>query len=439
MSDYILGLNGGCCDDCSPNNSCTAKPVVSGDSLHFCIGRFLSVTGYWGTNTPTSRTITSLPTGLSYNAGTNIVSGTPVNLGTTNCPATATNACGTGSGTVAVTVHASQSVTSALTATGLIGSAFSYTITVTGTPTTYFATPLPAWLSLDFATGILSGTPTSDVVTSILIGAFDASGFCGASDVLLLSVGCPAPTLQCDSISASLTKCGFNEWPGHVSSPPKKYLVSSLSGVIQYTQYTPACAVCLNDEIDTYSGDCSYSAPSCSFSSLGNVNQNYSSNCITYSATNVGVCSVSDYGVGQQSISYTSTVKTVTGTGSCVTQQITSGTATETLSSEYSTADLITYTVAALPSYPGTWSGTCSSYRNLTTDELTYSIRRFKYRFQLPTLTGFASYVINWFEGSTPMSYTWNGTDTYTPEYTVNEPGSNGTVVVSAATYSCSL
>lgn len=44
------------------------------------------------------------------------------------------------------------------------------------------------------------------------------------------------------------------------------------------------------------------------------------------------------------------------------------------------TDDLISRTVAALPSYPETWSGSCHSYRNLSTDETSYNIVRTKWR-----------------------------------------------------------
>ena len=111
---------------------------------------------------------------------------------------------------------------------------------------------------------------------------------------------------------------------------------------------------------------------------------------------------------------------------------------TLTLSDEYTTAQLIADVVADLPSYPGTYAGTCSSLRDLSSNELTYSIRRFKYKFILPDLTGFSCYKIAWLEGATAKSYFWNGTDTETPEYgPVDEPASNGTVGISSVVATC--
>src|SRR3989442_829877 len=48
-----------------------------------------------------------------------------------------------------------------LTATGRVGVAFSYTITATNSPTSYNATGLPAGLSVNTSTGVISGTPTT--------------------------------------------------------------------------------------------------------------------------------------------------------------------------------------------------------------------------------------------------------------------------------------
>jgi hypothetical protein len=115
------------------------------------------------------------------------------------------------------------------------------------------------------------------------------------------------------------------------------------------------------------------------------------------------------------------------------------------LSSEYTTATLKSNTLAALSSYTSTWTGTAGSYYNLTTNEMTNSIRQAKYRFEftVPETCGAAMcYKIEWTEGSTPMSYTYTGSDPagttlYTGEYEIPIPATNSTVTVTSISSTC--
>ena len=58
-----------------------------------------------GTNTPTSYSSTSLPTGLSLNPTTGLISGAPTATGTSTVTISATNAIGTGSASMTITVQ----------------------------------------------------------------------------------------------------------------------------------------------------------------------------------------------------------------------------------------------------------------------------------------------------------------------------------------------
>jgi hypothetical protein len=64
----------------------------------------------------------------------------------------------------------------------------------------------------------------------------------------------------------------------------------------------------------------------------------------------------------------------------------TGGVTTLTISNEYTTAQLKTITVAALFAYDDDWNDTAGSFANLSTDELSYSIResRYRLRFKIP-------------------------------------------------------
>jgi hypothetical protein len=67
-------------------------------------------------------------------------------------------------------------ITSATTAAGTVGQAFSYQITASGSPTNYNATGLPAGLTVNRSNGSISGTPTGAGSSSVTISAINASG-----------------------------------------------------------------------------------------------------------------------------------------------------------------------------------------------------------------------------------------------------------------------
>lgn len=133
-----------------------------------------------GSNSPTSYSANPLPAGLSIVAGTGVISGTPTTAGMTSVLLGATNATGTGTATLTITVAAAGATpvisNSSLTPAGTVGAPFSYTVTASGTPTSYTAAPLPAGLSINPATGVISGTPTTVGMTSVLVGATSAAG-----------------------------------------------------------------------------------------------------------------------------------------------------------------------------------------------------------------------------------------------------------------------
>jgi beta-galactosidase len=84
-------------------------------------------------------------------------------------------------------------ITSATTASGTVGRAFSYQITATNSPTSYTATALPAGLSVITGTGLISGIPTSAGTSTVTLSASNNSGT--ATAILTLMVGSPAQLL----------------------------------------------------------------------------------------------------------------------------------------------------------------------------------------------------------------------------------------------------
>ena len=68
-------------------------------------------------------------------------------------------------------------IDSPLTATGTVGTPFSYSIAATNPPITSFsASPLPSPLTVNTSSGLISGTPTAASSTTVVIGAANSSG-----------------------------------------------------------------------------------------------------------------------------------------------------------------------------------------------------------------------------------------------------------------------
>lgn len=157
------------------------------------------------TNTPTSYGATGLPAGLSVNTGTGVISGTPSVSGTFSVTVTATNAFGTGSNPLTITLAAQPApvINSSLAASGTQGSAFSYSITASNSPTSYGASGLPSGLSINTGTGAITGTPSVSGTFNVTISATNAGGTGSATLVVTLASGIPVIT---SSLAASGTQ-----------------------------------------------------------------------------------------------------------------------------------------------------------------------------------------------------------------------------------------
>lgn len=129
-------------------------------------------------NTPTGYNATNLPAGLAIDTATGAITGTPTTGGSRNVTITASNAFGSDSQTLAITINSIPTITSALSSSSYTNASFTYQITATATPavTSYGATGLPAGLTVDTATGIISGTPTAVGTSTVEISATNANG-----------------------------------------------------------------------------------------------------------------------------------------------------------------------------------------------------------------------------------------------------------------------
>ena len=131
---------------------------------------------------------TTLPSWLTFNAKTGVLSGTPDNaqVGNHSVVLTATDSGGavdTQSFTITVSnVNDAPTVTSTALTSITEDSAYSYTFAASdvdsGDTITYAATTLPSWLTFNAKTGVLSGTPDNAQVGnhSVVLTATDSGG-----------------------------------------------------------------------------------------------------------------------------------------------------------------------------------------------------------------------------------------------------------------------
>jgi PKD repeat protein len=145
---------------------------------------------------------TGLPPGVTVNMNTGQISGTPTSAGVFGITIAAANNYGTDTRALTLNVApaAPPVITSALAATASANVAFTYTITSTNNPTTFNAVGLPAGLTVNLDTGVISGTPYNVGTFNVTIAA--ANPFGRDSRTLVLSV---APHPQQPAITSSLT------------------------------------------------------------------------------------------------------------------------------------------------------------------------------------------------------------------------------------------
>ena len=162
--------------------------ITSANNTTFTVGSNGSFTvTETGFPTPTLSESGALPSGVTFNTATGVLSGTPAAGTGGTYPITFTASNGVGSNAVqsfTLTVNQAPAITSANNTTFTVGSNGSFTVTATGipTPTLSESGALPSGVTFTTATGVLSGTPAAGTGGTYPI-TFTASNGVGSNAV----------------------------------------------------------------------------------------------------------------------------------------------------------------------------------------------------------------------------------------------------------------
>ncbi len=203
------------------------QPLTSGGTVGVAYNFTITTSGM-----PTSYTASPLPAGLTFDSGTGVISGTPTTAGTTQVLLGATDGSTTGNSTVTITIAAVATapviVNDPLAAGGTVGDAFSFTITASGSPSSFTASPLPAGLSINTMTGVISGTPTTVGTTTVTLGATNGTATANATLTIKVATTGIAPVIINTVLTADGTTGTAFNYNVAATGTPTSYTASPL-------------------------------------------------------------------------------------------------------------------------------------------------------------------------------------------------------------------
>ncbi|HEX3625827.1 MAG TPA: putative Ig domain-containing protein [Verrucomicrobiae bacterium] len=160
------------------------------------------------TNDPVLFSAIALPTGLSVDINSGVISGVPLVSGSFPITLGVANAYGTDTVTLTLNLASgAPSIISALAKNGTQGQPLSYTIRTHNKADSFSAGPLPDGLNLNSSSGVISGVPLVSGTFPVVIGAMNVFG--SDSRILTLNIGNGVPV-----ITSSLNVTGGEEQTG---------------------------------------------------------------------------------------------------------------------------------------------------------------------------------------------------------------------------------
>src|SRR6185295_15592276 len=157
----------------------------------------------------------TLPTGMSFNAATATLSGTPTQTGTFSITVNARDANNClGSRTYSLVINCQAITVNPTTLPGgTAGTAYSQVFTQTsgiGTVTWALTGTLPTGMTFNAATATLSGTPTQTGSFNVTVTATDANGCVGTRSYTLV-VNCQAITVNPATLAAGTVGTAYSQ------------------------------------------------------------------------------------------------------------------------------------------------------------------------------------------------------------------------------------